>query len=425
MSVLVHGRIKRPRMVALLVAGTMAAAAMAGCSSTGNTGSSAPTKKVELDPSAGADVTDAQLAATLKKAFFANIDPATLNPVTLAAMKQAAEPLSAEQSKLLATCLAKASCETGRGNLTVGLAYDNANPNISIQRAEATAQAIASPQVAKVVYTQADADLSRFTSNFRSMIAQKVDIIIGNWAFASSMGPLLKQAKAAGTKVIAYGQPFPKAIAGDAAAQVLVDVCKAWNDGLTKVIADLGKNKTYGVYTGVPGNAGAAAWEPCAKETLDAAGWKQVVTGFTEWSPQGTQKAAGALLASGKKPDLLLYDYTMEDFLRAYMRAKQQAPALYGGYDSNAAMWTTFKEAEAAGLKPRAYVAPATAWTSRIAVTAGIHAMAGEKLDPVISYPLPSTNLADITDMVTADQLQSAPVPTLLTPDEVKLALKY
>ena len=87
------------------------------------------------------------------------------------------------------------------------------------------------------------------------------------------------------------------------------------------LIKQFPKGGTYGLYTGIPGNDSAATWQPCLTKKLDAAGWTKVIQGFTQWTEQGRAQQGNALYASGKNPDFVAYDYTVQDFAAPYLKA--------------------------------------------------------------------------------------------------------
>ena len=151
------------------------------------------------------------LATTIRRALFADVKVADLDPVMANTMAVASVPLTAEQNELLATCMSQASCDTGHGTLTIGINADAANnPWWNIRRAEATAQAIAYPQVKRIIYTSSPSgDIAEVLANLRSLIAQQVDIIIDNPDFGPAILPVVQQAKDAGIVFVTANAPLP------------------------------------------------------------------------------------------------------------------------------------------------------------------------------------------------------------------------
>ncbi len=123
---------------------------------------------------------------------------------------------------------------------------------------------------------------------------------------------------------------------------------------------------TYAIFTGPAGNAFAGVWQPCVKEALEAAGVKQVYDGNTEWTPQGTVKAAAALQASGKKPDVIVYDTYAEDFIHAYEDAgDKDIPTFVLTASSTVGTAKAYQEAKDKGFNIDVWVAPAIVWLQR------------------------------------------------------------
>jgi ABC-type sugar transport system substrate-binding protein len=115
--------------------------------------------------------------------------------------------------------------------LVIGLAETNGvNGLRRMWRLEATAQAIATPQVRKVIYLDAHDDLPTFLSNFRSLISQRVNMIMGAFDFGAAVLPVAKQAMRDGIDVISL-EAIPNAKAGvDYGVQVgVVDECQTWS----------------------------------------------------------------------------------------------------------------------------------------------------------------------------------------------------
>ncbi|MEU4418794.1 sugar ABC transporter substrate-binding protein, partial [Nocardia salmonicida] len=327
-----HSRLTRVNKAGLLLASVALAVVVAGCSSTTDkdprTSSTADAEGLVTASS----VDQTQLAATVKRALLADVPVSELPPVVADAFAVASEPLTDQQTELLEKCLNQRSCDTGRGTLTVAINADfTNNPWWSIRRAEATAQAIAYPQVKRIIFTSASSgDIAEVLANLRSLIAQQVDIIIEDPVFGAAILPAAKQALAAGIIFVTANSPLPKEASSSVSVQLPYDLCAMGTSAVEQVVADAGdRPKTYGLYTGVAGNAVASEWQPCVEEAMDAAGWKKEVSGFTQWTAQGETQAANELLASGKDVSAMFYDYTNDAFLRPYIDAGETPPASF------------------------------------------------------------------------------------------------
>jgi ABC-type sugar transport system substrate-binding protein len=400
-------------VAAVLVIGAL----VTGCTSTTagrvHRGSVEGVSAAVADPSA--------LRATIGKAFLHDVPAETLDPVIRNALAVASVPFSDGQRATYERCLSSNVCETGRGSLTIAFPNDNVNPYRSIFRGEFTAQAIASPQVKKIIYSSSN-DIAGFLANFRSLIVQQVDIIVLDSIYAGAIGPAIKQAKDAGVVVIEAETPLPPDTSSLVDSQIATDFCQMYNEAGQKIAAAANSNRTYALYTGIPGNSSAATWQPCLERTLQDAHWTRAVEGFTQWTPQGTSQAANALLASGKRPGALVYDYTPEDFVKPYVDRRETPPLVMTDV-VNQSWFTTFQDAQAAQLKPFSLIAHSRVWLGRTGVTAGIMIRAGQPVAQKITAPAPIVSMADVLQYADPSIPANTPVPSLLTTEQIKLAL--
>ncbi len=416
---------KRPfknRSVLQILTALLLTALLAACSTT--TASSGGSK---VTASAGNDLTAQNvdpkaLAAEIKKTFLTDIPASQLDPVVADTMAAASQPLTAEQNQLFKTCLQQSSCDTGHGSLTVAIALESSNAWDSIFRGEATAQALAYPEVKKIVYNNANGDVAATLANLHSLIAQKVDIIVTDPVFAGAITSALQQAKQAGITVVTVNTPLPDSAASSVAAQVPLTLCDLYTGGAQELVKALGNNKTYALYTGIPGNSNAAAWQPCLKKVLDGAGWTQVTEGFTQWTAQGAAQAANALLASGKQPAAVIYDYTLDDFAKPYIDEHKAAPAFLSDV-MNYSWLTQMQHAKQAGANVTSWLASGHVWFGRFGVTAGIKIKEGQQIPAQVPVNIPVVTTDSVLDTNTADTPSSVPVSTLLTPEQMTLAL--
>ena len=271
------GGARSAALVAVLVIGAL----VTGCSST--TAGHVERGSVE---GISSDVADpAAFQATINKAFLDEIPADTLDPVIRNTLAVASVPLTPEQQATYERCLSSNVCQTGRGSLTIAFPNDNINPYRSIFRGEFTAQAIASPQVKKIIYS-ASTDIAGFLANFRSLIVQQVDIIVLNSIYAGAIGPAIKQAKEAGIVVVEAETPLPPETSSLVDSQIATDFCQMYVEAGEKIAAANTTNTIYALYTGIPGNSSAATWQPCLERTLRDAGW----TARSKGSPSGRRR---------------------------------------------------------------------------------------------------------------------------------------
>lgn len=396
---------------------------LAACSTTTSSpGGSNATASASGEDITAKDVDQAALAATIKKTFLTDIPVSDLDPVVADTMAAASKPMTAEQNQLFKTCLQQSSCDTGHGKLTVALAMQSSNAWGNIFRGEATAQALAYPQVKKIIYNNGNGDVAAVLANLRSVIAQKVDIIITDPVFGGAIASALQQAKQAGITVVTVNTPLPDDAAPLVSAQVPLALCDLYTEGAQALVKAAGNNKSYALYTGIPGNSNAAAWQPCAKKVLDGAGWTMTTEGFTQWTAQGAAQAANALLASGKQPDAVIYDYTTDDFLKPYIDDRKTPPAFLSDV-MNYSWLTELQQAKQAGVSATSWLASSHVWFGRFGVTAGIKIKEGRQVAAQVPVHVPVVSSDSVLNTNTPDIPSSVPVSSLLTPEQMSLAL--
>lgn len=425
---------RRARYALVAITALVAVTAAAGCSSGAPGQSQQQPASASAAASAGSSTsaTAAQTASAaqyqevLSKAFL-GAPPSNLSPVITQTLQTvAAHPLTSQQQDKLMHCMTVSVCDIGPGNITVGIAESNGvNGLRRIWRLEATAQAFAMPQVGKVVYLDAHGDLQTFLANFRSLIAQHVTMIIGAYDFGAAVLPVARQATQAGIDVISYTEDIPGAKIGqDIGINMSLNQCQSWSDEAKQAVQSLGKNKDYALYTGPAGNTYAAAWQPCVKSVLNAAGWHQTVNGNTQWTPQGEQQAGAALIASGKHVDAIFYDYNMEDLIQPFITAHKTPPSTFSqAFDQ--AWWSLYSKARASGINFDAYVGqPGTAsWPIRVAVTAGVEKALGESVPTTINLPEEVSQLSSLTPYYDASLPAETAVPSLAPLSWIKQVL--
>lgn len=404
-----------------IVAAGLLAIVLAACSSTtqasgsGDIGSSKADSKHIITASS---VDPAPLQATVHKALLAPVPVSRLDPVVADSLAVASKPLTNAQKALLQKCLNQRSCDTGHGTLTVAINADFTNaPYWSIRRAEATAQAIAYPQVKRVIYTSAaSGDIAQVLANLRSLIAQKVDIIVEDPVFGGAILPAVRQAKAAGIAFVTANSPLPASVGSQTTSQIPYDLCAWGKAAAERVISSAGSRpKTYALYTGVPGNSIAPLWQPCAQKTLSAAGWQKIASGYDQWTPQGVAQAANGLLASGKNPTAIILDGFYDNFVNPYISRGKTPPVVV----TDTALYSSMKAYEAGkqkGLRMGAYAGNGHVWYARMAVTAGVMSKLGYHVPNRIVCPVPVVSFADLQKLNAAGMPGNVPFATLLSP---------
>ncbi|MGE4425220.1 MAG: substrate-binding domain-containing protein [Solirubrobacteraceae bacterium] len=418
---------RRGRGRVALAAALVLGLGVAGCGSDDSSGDEAKAPAGSTSTAVadlpGKDVSDADLQQAIRRAFFADVPVDEIDPVMVSALRVAAQPLTPEQQAKLAECIGKAECDTGRGDLVVGIADPFGGiPWRQQARVEATAQALAYPQVRKIIYTDGNANQQQSLANFRSLMSRDVDVIVGYFDFASSMLNLIKQAHQRGISVVPYIGPVPGARGGtDIATQVLPDLCAAGTNMAKRAVDAGGEHKAAALFTGIPGNA-STPWQDCAKKELESNGWKVAHQGNTKWTPQGEISAGSELISTGKPVDAILYDNTGANFFVPYKRAKRPVPVIISWANSN--QYYKAWKALPKGSRPN-FIINGQTWTPRPAVTAGIERELGNEVSDQIVLPQPIVDTADAMTYVedTLD-LPDGYAPATFAPiDIVKQAL--
>src|SRR5438876_546509 len=132
-----------------------------------------------------------------------------INPIVAETFKRAAEPLTADQNALAMKCWKDSVCETGHGDLTVALA-DGFGENVwrQVTKMEFIAQALTYPNIKKIIYTSGRNDPTKSISDLRSLIAQKVNVIVVFADASTALLPTIKEATQAGILVVLHNGTY-------------------------------------------------------------------------------------------------------------------------------------------------------------------------------------------------------------------------
>ena len=412
-----------------LACGLAAMLVLAACGS--SAGGGAPAAGQQGATASYPTATDAQITQVAAKAMNPSVDVSTLAPEVKTVLASAANPLTPAQKAIWMRCIGQPICDTGQGTKTVALIDDLQQPWYSIAAGEFYAQAVQSGQVKKIVHSSSNADVSQFLAAFRQAIAQKVDLIVSEFgALGGQAGPVLAQAKAASIPVLNAATLLPGDLGKMLPVELRAAPCDMWKTGapaLTQHLKEKGvTNPTYAIFSGPAGNAYAQSWQPCGEDELGKLGWSKVYTGYDVWTPQGQAQAASALLASGKKPDVILVDIAPSQFLQAYMDAGQKLPLIMvaGSVDVNALKG--YQAAEKAGANPDVWTTSNVTMMLRLAVVTGLEIADGQKpsSNPV-TYPVNAISFADVVKTTDLTVDSNAIAGNLLAPDEQNEALRH
>lgn len=321
------------------------------------------------------------------------IPASDLEPKIVEALELASAELSPEQTALALKCWQEETCETGQGELVVGIA-DGFGDNTwrEFTKMEIILQAIANPDVAKIIYTNAHADLAQAQSNFRSLVSQQADVIVGYFDHGDSMLPVMRQAMDGGIPVVPFVGNVPGAVAGETVlTQVVPDFCANGREMATTTMEALpdGANVVY--LTGTPGNPQGQGWQKCADEEFaKGAGFEVVAKADTQWTQEGALQAMSGIIGQGTQVDAILYDYAnaTRGIVRAYEQAGAQLPLIVTWTEDNElfGQWETLKDSNP---NFKIYYTNGLNWPGRVALTAAVDSLKGEEIPGALVYPQP------------------------------------
>jgi ribose transport system substrate-binding protein len=306
--------------------------------------------------------------------------PDGIPQIALAAFYRAGQPVSQATQDLAVKCFKDNTCDTGTGGpLTVALA-DGFGENFwrQMTKMEFILQALTYPEIGKIIYITAGGDTQKSISDFRSLVAQDIDIIIG---FPDAGEALLPAVRDATEKDIIYithsygkigepGKDYPTFVAED--------VCKLgqlFGETLNK---EVGKGKV-AFLGGTPGNPLSAYWQSCEEPVLSK-DLTLVGRADTSWTQQGTLEAVSGLISSN--PDIKGYSYEAADsFLggvRAYEAAKLPLDIVLTLRTDEVGMFCEWKKINNPNFK--VFFGSGGNYQSRIALTAAMMKLKGYAL---------------------------------------------
>jgi hypothetical protein len=423
---------RRAGLVAVVVASvalTAACGSAGGSSNSSGSGGNA-SYAASAYPTPDASVLKTQAAKVLNP----GLDVSSLPPEISQAMMIASKPMTAAQRQTFNKCMASDDCQTGQGKYTLAIVDDQVNTFYSMSRAETVANAVKSGAVKRILHFATDMDVQKYLADWRSAIGQKSDLILSIYGgLGNQAGPVIQQAKAKGIPVVNGCCALAPDISKLLTVNVNASICDMWGkNGGAQKLADYLKakgdtNPSYAIFTGPAGNAFAGVWQPCVKDALAKVGVKQVYSGNTEWTPQGTVKAAQALMASGSKPDVIIYDTYAEDFIRAFEDAGQKnIPTFVLTASSTVGTAKAYQEAKEKGFDIDVWVAPSIVWLQDLGLQTEIEIADGKKPSSTnITYPMTLTDLANVIKSIDLSVNQAAFIGSTLEPQDQNESLKH
>jgi ABC-type sugar transport system substrate-binding protein len=249
--------------------------------------------------------------------------PDGIPQIAMAAFYRAGLPVDQARMDLAVKCWQEKICETGTGGpLTVALA-DGFGENFwrQMTHMEFILQALTYPEIGKIIYVTALGDTQRSISDFRSLVAQDVDIIVGFPDAGDAILPAVREATERGIIYITHSYGAIGVPGTDYPTFVAEDVCLLGQLFAETLNREVGSGKV-AFLGGTPGNALSAYWQSCEEPALSP-DLTLVGRADTSWTREGTLQAVSGFISSD--PDIKGYSYEAADSFMGGIRAYEAA----------------------------------------------------------------------------------------------------
>jgi len=305
----------------------------------------------------------------------------------LAAVYRAGSPFTGAKLQLAIKCWKENTCSTGtNGKYTVALA-DGFGENVwrEVTHMEYVLGALTYPEIGKIIYVSGQNNTQKQISDLRSLIAQKVDVIVGFPDAGEAVLPSYKEATKRGIVVVPYTSTAGGKPGKDFASFVSEDLCLLGKNfaGVMNKQVKSGKIVFLG---GTPGNGLSKAWQACEKPALSKS-IKVVGTADTNWTRQGTLQAMSGFLS--KYPDLKGVSYEYADgslgLVQAYQAAHKPLNVVLTLRTDEMGLFCTWKKVN--NPKFKIFYSQGGNFQSRIALTTAMIKLNGGSVPPVVVLP--------------------------------------
>jgi ABC-type sugar transport system substrate-binding protein len=247
-------------------------------------------------------------------------------------------------------------------------------------------QALTYPEIGRIIYTNAHFDTQQAIADFRSLIAQDVDVIIGFPDAGDAMLPSVRQATERGIIYV----PHSYGLIGDPGVDYLTyvaeDVCLLGEKFATVLNDEVGEGKV-AFLGGTPGNALSAGWQACEEEAL-ADDITLLGRADTFWTREGTLEAVSGFLTSD--PDVAGFSYEAADsFLggvRAYEAAGLPLDIVLTLRTDEVSLFCAWQEMGNENFK--IFYSTGGNYQTRIALTAAMMSLHGAEVDSSVIIPV-------------------------------------
>jgi len=338
----------------------------------------------------------------------------------LAAVTRAGVPFTGAKLQLALKCWKENICDTGTGgDVTVALA-DGFGENVwrEVTHMEYVLQALTYPEIGKIIYTSGQNSPQKSISDFRSLIAQGVDVIIGFPDAGPAMLPSYREATKRGIIVVPYTSTPGGTPGKDFASFVSEDLCLLGKN-FAAVLNKEVKSGQVVFLGGTPGNGLSKAWQACEKPALNK-NIEVVGTADTNWTRQGSLQAMSGFLS--KYPDLKGVSYEYADgFLggvRAYQAAKKPLDLVLTLRTDEMGLMCEWKKINNPNFK--IFYSNGGNFQSRLALTVGMIKQNGGSVPPVLTVP---ASMRQATKATCNPNVPGQAAASTLVPDNVLIAM--
>lgn len=367
-------------VAAVMVMGALAA----GCGSSSGSSSASPAGS---SGTAGLTEHYTPSPALLSEALGSTTVAGVPEPV-LATIYRAGLPVTPARLNLALACWRNKVCQTGTGGkITVALA-DGFGENVwrEVTHMEFVVQALTYPQIGKIIYTDAQGDTQKAISDFRSLIAQNVNVIVTFADAGQALLPTVRQATARHILVVPYISGVGGAPGRDYLSFVAEDLCKLGKNFAGVLNQQLPSGGGVAFLGGTPGNPLSAAWQGCEAPALDS-NITVVAKSDTMWTRQGTLQAVSAILSQHPGIKGISYEYA-DGFLgglQAYRAAHQPVNITLTLRTDEQGLFCQWKQMNNPNFK--IFYSSGGSFDSRIALTTAMMKLAGQSVPANVVVP--------------------------------------
>lgn len=404
---------QRPRIIGLISALALTAAACGGAPTPATTPGATATPTTVAPTEAGplaqfGESTDADPALITKALGPVEPSDETSWNIILAAIARARQDVDQATIDKAMQCLNNQECDTGTGGSIVMGYADGGGDTVNVWRAvshmEAILQALTYPEIGTIVSTEAnfDPDPAVHANDIRFLIAQGVDFIVGYPDMGVAIADAIKEATAAGIPYVPFSagwvglpdQPGALIPGEDYLTVVGEDLC-ALGQSFAQVLNEgVGTGKV-AILGGTPGNALSLGWQRCAIKALGP-GIELVnppadpnsTTGDTNWYDPIIPDVFRGLLTAN--PDIKGWAYEYSDGMNTGLKVydelgipiKNLTVALRTDEQTLFCTWKELNE-------PTFHIwySAGGNFQSRVAVTAAMLALKGADVPPTVVVP--------------------------------------